>query len=134
MTDIENINRKVYGGSHLVFNEDHLNEVPRQIIWDLLKYITRQKSLQAQRGIKSKIREDIEPHSGDFEKMGFGAKFSDKVFVNPDVKEIYNIRTNCQVNCSPLHRFFSVDNFSVVEKEAKDLEKKFYSIMRGRLC
>ena len=57
MTDIENINRKVYGGSHLVFNEDHLNEVPRQIIWDLLKYITRQKSLQTQRGIKSKIRE-----------------------------------------------------------------------------
>ena len=44
MTDIENINRRVYGASHLTFREDHLNEVPRQIIWDLLKYIKTQTS------------------------------------------------------------------------------------------
>lgn len=57
MTDIENINRKVYGGSHLVFKEDHLTEIPREIIWDLLEYINTQKSVRIQIGIKSKIRE-----------------------------------------------------------------------------
>ncbi len=46
MADIENINRRVFGGSHLVFREDHLNEVPRQIIWDLLEYVNTQTSSQ----------------------------------------------------------------------------------------
>ena len=55
MTDIENINRRVYGASHLTFREDHLNEVPRQIIWDLLKYIKTQTSSRAYIGIQWKI-------------------------------------------------------------------------------
>ena len=57
MTDIENINRRVYGGSHLVFREDHLTEIPREIIWKLLEYINTQKSIRAQIGIQWKIRE-----------------------------------------------------------------------------
>ncbi|MDO8508901.1 MAG: DNA repair and recombination protein RadA [Nanoarchaeota archaeon] len=47
---------------------------------------------------------------------------SENVFINPNVKEIYNIKTNCQLNCSELHRFFSIDNFNFIEKEARDLK------------
>ena len=60
--------------------------------------------------------------SGNFYSLGFERADSDKVFVNPDVKEIYNIKTNCQINCSDLHRFFTVENFEIREKEAKDLK------------
>ena len=60
--------------------------------------------------------------SGSFSEMNFANAESEQVFVNPDVKEIYNIKTNGQVNCSGLHRFFSIENFEVVEKEAKDLK------------
>jgi ELP3 family radical SAM enzyme/protein acetyltransferase len=63
MTDIENINRRVYGASHLTFREDHLNEVPRQIIWDLLKYIKTQTSSRAYIGIQWKIRELASIHN-----------------------------------------------------------------------
>jgi len=47
---------------------------------------------------------------------------SEFVFVNPDVKKVYEIQTTNQINCSALHRFFTIDNFSIIEKEAKDLE------------
>jgi DNA repair protein RadA len=59
--------------------------------------------------------------SADFSKLNFNKADSDLVFVNPNVDEIYNIKTNNQIKCSALHRFFCVDNFSLVEKEAKDL-------------
>ena len=57
MTDIENINRRVYGGSHLVFREDHLNEIPNDIIWDLLDYIKTNKARRVYIGVQWKIRE-----------------------------------------------------------------------------
>lgn len=60
--------------------------------------------------------------SSRFLKMNLTLTDSEKVFVNPTVKEIFNIKTNCQINCSALHRFFTIDNFEVREKEAKDLK------------
>ncbi len=61
--------------------------------------------------------------SMDFVDMQNKNAESDKIFINPDIKKIYNIKTNCQINCSDLHRFFGVDNFSIIEKEAKYLNK-----------
>ena len=37
--------------------------------------------------------------SSDFSVMKLNKEKNEKVFVNPDVKEIYNIKTNCQINC-----------------------------------
>ncbi len=61
--------------------------------------------------------------SGNLEKIKFENVASEQIFLNPDVKEIYNIQTNSQINCSALHRFFTVDNFNITEKEAKDLKE-----------
>ncbi|MEK6889207.1 MAG: DNA repair and recombination protein RadA [Nanoarchaeota archaeon] len=61
--------------------------------------------------------------SADFFKMGSQNAESEQTFTNPDVKNIYNIRTNGQINCSGLHRFFSVEDFEIREKEAKDLKE-----------
>jgi len=71
--------------------------------------------------------------SSDFSVMKLNKEKNEKVFVNPDVKEIYNIKTNCQINCSPLHRFFSVEEFSIIEKEAKDLNKGDFIAQVGNL-
>ena len=60
--------------------------------------------------------------SSDFQNMKFVRQNSENLFINNSVKEIYNIKTNCQINCSPLHRFFRIENFSLNEKEAKDLK------------
>jgi len=61
--------------------------------------------------------------SGNFEKIKLDNSESELVFVNPDIDKIYNIKTNNQIKCSKLHRFFTVNNFSIVEKEAKDFKK-----------
>ena len=60
--------------------------------------------------------------SGNFDKAKFENAESEQVFINPNVDRIYNIKTNCQIRCSSLHRFFSVDNFDILEKEARDLK------------
>jgi len=60
--------------------------------------------------------------AGDFSRMNFENCGSEQVFSNPSVEEIYNIKTNSQINCSALHKFFTVENFGVVEKEAEDLK------------
>jgi len=61
--------------------------------------------------------------SADFSKMRSESAESEQIFVNPDVKNIYNIRTNGQINCSELHRFFSVEDFGIAEREARDLKE-----------
>ncbi|MEK6914638.1 MAG: DNA repair and recombination protein RadA [Nanoarchaeota archaeon] len=61
--------------------------------------------------------------SGNFESMKFENMNSNLVFINPDIEEIYNIRTTNQINCSKLHRFFCIENFSIIEKEAKELKE-----------
>jgi DNA repair protein RadA len=60
--------------------------------------------------------------SGAFSTLKLEGCDSERLFVNPDIEEIYNIRTNSQISCSGLHRFFGVENFEIREKEAKDLK------------
>ncbi len=57
--------------------------------------------------------------SGSFSKMILEESRTENVFLNSDVKKLYHIKTNCQVRCSGLHRFFTVENFSIIEKEAQ---------------
>jgi len=59
--------------------------------------------------------------SGNFKNLNFEKINSETKFVNPNVEKIYTIQTTNQINCSGLHRFFSVENFDLIEKEAKDL-------------
>jgi len=61
--------------------------------------------------------------SGNFKNMNLEKQNSDLIFANPDIKEAYEIKTNNQIKCSALHRFFTINNFSIIEKEAKDLKK-----------
>ncbi|MEK6926852.1 MAG: DNA repair and recombination protein RadA [Nanoarchaeota archaeon] len=70
---------------------------------------------------------------GDFSNLDVCKSDSEQVFVNPDVRKILNIRTNLQINCSELHKFFSVENFSVVEKEAGDLHEGDFVAQIGKL-
>jgi len=71
--------------------------------------------------------------SGDFKDMNFENANSDLVFVNPDVKQEYEIQTTNQINCSKLHRFFSIEDFSIFEKEAKDLKERDFIAQIGRI-
>ena len=60
--------------------------------------------------------------SSEFSKMKLEKADSEQVFVNPNVKEVYTIKTNNWIECSWLHRFFTIDNFEVMEKEANELK------------
>ncbi len=71
--------------------------------------------------------------SGNFKNLNFEKKDSDLKFANPNIKEIYKIQTTNQIKCSGLHRFFTVENFSLIEKEAKDLEKSNFVAQVGRI-
>ena len=81
----------------------------------------------------SKMKEGNKVLSGDFDKMKTEESENEKVFVNPSVREIHNIKTNSQIKCSPLHRFFTINNFSVAEKEAKDLKKGDFVAQAGKI-
>ncbi len=61
--------------------------------------------------------------AGDLNSMKFENSSSEQLFINPNIDKIYNIKTNSQINCSKLHRFFSITNFEIIEKEAKDLKE-----------
>ncbi len=71
--------------------------------------------------------------SGKLNDLKLSNAQSELIFVNPDVDEIYNIKTNSQINCSPLHRFFTIENFAIVEKEAKDLKKGDFIMQAGKI-
>jgi len=71
--------------------------------------------------------------SGNLDNLKFKDSGSDMVFINPNVEEIYEIITNGNINCSKLHRFFTIDNFSIVEKEAKDLKEGDFLMQAGRI-
>ncbi|MFA4953161.1 MAG: DNA repair and recombination protein RadA [Candidatus Pacearchaeota archaeon] len=71
--------------------------------------------------------------SGNFKCMKFCGADSEFVFINPSVNKTYTIKTNDQINCSSLHRFFTVENFSIVEKEAKDLKKEDFVAQAGKI-
>ncbi len=61
--------------------------------------------------------------SGNFKNLKFENSDSDIKFINPNINTIHEIKTTSNISCSPLHRFFTIDNFSIVEKEAKDLNE-----------
>ena len=71
--------------------------------------------------------------SGSLSDMKIQEADSERVFINPDIKRVYNIKTNNQINCSDLHRFFSISNFSIVEKEAKNLNKWEFIAQAGKI-
>jgi len=71
--------------------------------------------------------------SGDFKDMKIRKCDSELVFVNPDVDKIHNIQTTNQIKCSKLHRFFTIEDFSFVEKEAKDLKEGDFIAQAGRI-
>ncbi len=71
--------------------------------------------------IKNMNKQNI--FSGNFSQMNLEKSNSENLFINKNVKQTYNIKTNSQINCSPLHRFFTIENFNITEREAKDLEE-----------
>ena len=71
--------------------------------------------------------------SGNFSKFNLEKADLELVFINPDIDVIYNIRTNNQIDCSALHRFFEIDNFSLVEKEAKNLKVGDFVAQAGKI-
>ncbi len=71
--------------------------------------------------------------SGNFQKLNFEKTDSELVFVNPNVDREYKIQTTNEINCSKLHRFFAIENFSLVEKEAKDLKERDFIAQIGRI-
>ncbi len=81
--------------------------------------------------IKKMSQEDV--MSSNFGKFKIENAKSDIVFVNSNVDKAYDIQTTNQINCSPLHRFFTINNFSIVEKEAKDLEEGDFVMQVGKL-
>lgn len=71
--------------------------------------------------------------SGSFTGLSFGEARSEQLFVNPDIRERYLIKTGNQITCSPLHRFFSVENFAICEKEARDLQEGDFIATAGKI-
>jgi len=71
--------------------------------------------------------------SNRINNLEIGKAKSEFVFVNPGVKKIYEIKTNSQIKCSALHRFFRVEDFSVIEREAKDLKEGDFVMQVGRV-
>ncbi|GBE19584.1 MAG TPA: DNA repair and recombination protein RadA [Candidatus Pacearchaeota archaeon] len=71
--------------------------------------------------------------SGNFKNLNLEKSDSEITFVNPSVKEIYNIQTTNHIKCSGLHRFFTVENFSIAEKEAKDLKEGDFVAQAGKI-
>ena len=71
--------------------------------------------------------------SSNFSDLKLGIAESDRLFINPDVNKIYNIQTTNIINCSELHRFFSVENFSLAEREARDLKEGDFVAQAGRI-
>src|SRR3989304_3633273 len=71
--------------------------------------------------------------SADFSDMKNTYAESEQIFINPNIRKIYNIKTNHQINCSSLHRFFTIDNFSVAERETSDLKEGDFIAQAGKL-
>ena len=81
--------------------------------------------------IKNMMQEEV--ISGKLGELKLSRAKSDLVFVNPAVEKIYNIKTNSQINCSHLHRFFTVENFSIIEKEASNLKEGDFIMQAGKI-
>ena len=71
--------------------------------------------------------------SSDLKTMNLKESNSEFAFINPNVAQIYEIKTNNQIKCSSLHRFFTIDNFSIIEKEAKELKEGDFVLQAGKI-
>ena len=71
--------------------------------------------------------------SGNFKDLDFQEADSDLVFVNPNIDKIYSIQTCGKIQCSGLHKFFKIDNFSFIEEEAKDLLEGDFILQAGKI-
>ena len=71
--------------------------------------------------------------SGNFNNLNFERVDSEMKFVNPSINKAYEIQTTNNIKCSSLHRFFTIDNFSIVEKEAKYLKEGDFVAQAGKL-
>ena len=71
--------------------------------------------------------------SGKFGDLKFGGSLADVCSVNNQIDKVYEIITTNRIKSSGLHRFFCVDNFSVVEREAKDLRAGDFVALAGKL-
>ncbi len=71
--------------------------------------------------------------SGNFKNLNFESSNSDIKFTNSNISKIYKINTTNQIKCSELHRFFAIDGFSIVEKEAKYLKEEDFVAHAGKI-
>ncbi|MFA5020317.1 MAG: DNA repair and recombination protein RadA [Candidatus Pacearchaeota archaeon] len=71
--------------------------------------------------------------SNNFNNLKIEKAESENLFVNPNIDKIYNIKTDCQINCSELHRFFTIKNFNIEEVEAKDLSEGDFIAQAGKI-
>ncbi|MBS3099828.1 hypothetical protein J4463_01255 [Candidatus Pacearchaeota archaeon] len=71
--------------------------------------------------------------SGSFKNLKIENAKSENLFINNKVDKLYNIKTDCQINCSSLHRFFAIEDFNVIEKEAKDLKEGDFVAQAGKI-
>lgn len=59
---------------------------------------------------------------GNFKSMVVESAESENLFINSRIDKKYTIKTDCQIDCSGLHKFFTINNFAIDEVEAKDLK------------
>ena len=81
--------------------------------------------------IKNMKQENI--FSSNFKNLKLEQAQSENLFINNEINKIYNIKTDCQINCSALHRFFIIDSFFVKEVEAKDLKEGDFVAQVGKI-
>jgi len=70
---------------------------------------------------------------GGFRDLRFGNSLSGVRSINNQVDKIYEIVTTNRIKSSGLHRFFCVENFGVIEREAKNLLVGDFVAMAGKI-
>jgi len=97
--------------------------------------LTKDSLIQLADGSIKEIRrmENERVISGNFDSMKLKEADSELVFVNSDVDEVYEIQTTNKIKCSKLHRFFSIDNFSFIEREARNLREGDFVMQAGKI-
>lgn len=71
--------------------------------------------------------------SGNFDNLKFDSVNSENVFINPNIKKIYDIQSTNKLSCSELHKFFTIENFSLVEREARELGEGDFIAHAGKI-
>ncbi|MDP2947617.1 MAG: DNA repair and recombination protein RadA, partial [Nanoarchaeota archaeon] len=71
--------------------------------------------------------------SGKLSAFSFENGESETRWINNMVDKIYEITTTGKIKSSGLHRYFCVNDFSIVEKEARDLKEGDFILMAGKI-